>query len=230
MANFGALKTRVSKRVGLDTTASGNDDVLLGEYLNDAVREFLIKTKVHIDRGEISITSETDDSELSTNVLQVSNIYITGSDTRKVVPERVTADEIIYHRTIAPTTGITTRLYCLQGDNLFMFYPALAAGTTVTVYFVPKPSEMSSGAHDPSDPAFGGIPVQYHPVLEEYATWRMMEYDDSPQRVQQQEQRYLRMLVEARRAIRGQGGESLGRIRVGERRAYPFTESTDRGW
>ena len=232
MPNFGALKTRVSKRVGLSTTASGNDDVLLGEYLNDAVRKFLVETKVNVDRSAITVSAETDDSEMSSNVLQLVAIEITGTSGESLVPQRVDPEEILWHRRVTPSSGITTRKYALVGDNLFMWYPSLASGAVVTVYYVPKPTEMSDASHDPSNSTYGGIPIQYHDVLEEYATWKMLDYDDSPKRVAQTEQRYMRMMVEARRAIRGQGGQSLGKIpRIGGAPPYPLSSpSTDTGW
>lgn len=232
MATFGDLKTRVSKRVGLSTTASGNDDVLLGEYLNDAVRDVLIKTKVNTDRATISISTETDDSEMSTNVLQLITLTVTGgSDARITQPVQVDADTILRYRSVTPSTGVTTRLFALLGDNLFMWYPSLASGDTVTVYYVPKPTEMTTSGNDPSSATYGGIPVQYHPLLEEYAAWHMWEYDDNPQRARICEERYLRMLVEMRRAMRGQASESLGKIpSIGRLNTFPANPSTDMGW
>ena len=48
MSTFAQMKSNVSKELGLDETASGDEDVLLGRRLNQAVREFLIETRCYV--------------------------------------------------------------------------------------------------------------------------------------------------------------------------------------
>lgn len=220
------MKSRVSKRLGLDETASGSEDVLLAGYLNDAVRDFLIRTKCKVARGQLD-PEATDDANLSLNVLQLLNIRMVGSSGYDRVPIRTTADEILRMR--AATSSGSTRYYALQGNDLLMFYPDLAESDVVTVYYVPKPTEMSSGSHDPATDTYGGIPLEYHSALEEYAAWKMADYDDdsSSQMGVLYHAEYERLVRQTLKAVRGKGGRSLGRVVIGRRGPVRSSPSQD---
>jgi hypothetical protein len=223
------LKSRVSKTLGLDETASGQDDTVLGYELNDAVREFLLDTHVNVNRSETTIAAVEDDSEIGTPVLAITNILVTGSDSQVWLPERTNASEILRMRRAGSAVSGTARWYALQGNDLMMFYPSLAVGDVVTIYYVPKPTEMSSGSHDPSNETYGGIPVEYHPALIEYAKWKMADYDDdgSSQMGMVYQQQYERMVRKALKRMRNKGGRALGRAVVGVRRVQASHPSQD---
>jgi hypothetical protein len=221
------LKTRVSKTLGLDETASGADDTVLAYELNDAVRQFLLDTHCNVNRSETTIAAETDDSEIATSVMLILDIQVT-SGSVVGLPERTTPAEILRMR--RSSTGSTgARYYALQGNDLLMWYPALAVGDVVLTYYVPLPTEMSSGSHDPATETYGGIPVAYHPALIEYAKWKMADYDDdgSSQMGVVYQAEYERLVRKYRKAMRGKGGRSLGRAVVGRRPLLPSVPSQD---
>jgi hypothetical protein len=60
---------------------------------------------------------------------------------------------------------------------------------TLTVYYVPRPTPMSSDSHDPSNATYGGIPKEHHKALEFYALWQGADYDDDS--TSQQGDRYF---------------------------------------
>jgi hypothetical protein len=219
----------VSKTLGLDETVSSTDDTLLGYELNDAVREFLLDTHINVNRSETTIAAVEDDSEIGTPVLVMLDIQVTGTDSQVWLPQRTTPAEILRMRRSGSSTTGSTRWYAHNGNDMFMFYPSLAIGDVVTIYYVPKPTEMSSGSHDPSNETYGGIPVEYHPALIEYAKWKMADYDDdgSSQMGLLYQQQYERLVRKALRRKRLKGGRSMGRAVVGRSRAVPSQPSQD---
>jgi hypothetical protein len=214
----------------LDETAAGTDDTVLGYELNDAVRQFLLDTHCNVNRSETTIAAATDDSEIASSVLAIDNIQVT-SGSIVSVPVRVTPDEILEMRRASAATGSSGngRYYALQGSDLLMWYPALAIGDVVLTYYVPKPTEMSSGSHDPATETYGGIPVEYHPALIAYAKWKMADYDDdgSSQMGLVYKAEYDNLVKEVRKDMRGKGGRSLRRAQVGRRPVFPRVPSQD---
>jgi hypothetical protein len=229
LASFAVLKSRVSKVLGLDETAASNDDVLLGYELNDAVREFLIDTHINVNRSETEISTEEDDSEIGTPVLAIEDIQISGTSGDYQLPQRVTPAEILRMRRASPVVSGTARYYALQGNDLMMFYPSLQVGDIVMIYYVPRPTEMTSGSHDPAIETYGGIPVEYHPALIEYAKWKMADYDDdgSSQMGLVYQANYERLVRKCLQRKRRKGGRSLGRAVVGRQPVRPFSPSQD---
>jgi hypothetical protein len=230
MATFGTLKNRVNKRLGLDDTVGGTDDVLLGGFLNDAVRDFLIRTRININRAEVTTDTDTDDSELSGGVLAVNELYIQGGDGRTYSPIRTSPLQIIEWRRAGTAVGSpAVQHYALQGYDLFMWWPALAEGAIVIFYYVPRPTEMTLVGNDPFVEAFGGIPNEWHPALEMYAAWQMADVDDdaTSQMGLSYQRQYLLLCKDAQRAMRHKGGRSLGQIRIGRRGPFRYSNSQD---
>jgi hypothetical protein len=230
LATLTVLKSRVSKTIGLDETASGADDVMLGYELNDAVRDFLLRTHVNVNRSETVLDEDTDDSEIPDSVLAIQDLQIVNADAEIWLPQRTTPAEIMrMRRTAWGADSGTGRFYALNGSNLLMFHPALVEGDTILMYYVPKPTEMSSGTNDPASDTWGGIPVEYHPALVEYAKWKMADYDDdgSSQMGAVYQMNYERLVRKCLQRKRRKGGRSLGRAVVGRRPLSPSSPSQD---
>jgi hypothetical protein len=172
-----------------------------------------------------------DDSEIGTPVLVMLDIQITGTNGQISLPERTSPQEILRMRRAGSVSSGTTRWYAHNGNDMYMFYPSLAIGDVVTIYYVPKPTEMSSASHDPSNETYGGIPVEYHPALIEYAKWKMADYDDdgSSQQGLVYQANYERLVRKALRRKRLKGGRSLGRAVVGRQPFRPSVPSQDLG-
>jgi hypothetical protein len=227
LATFSILKSRVSKRLGLDETGSGTEDVLVGYELNDAVREVLLDLKINVNSSTMSLTAGQQNYELDAAILAINDMSITsGSYVYRL--ERTTPDEILRMRGASASTS-QVRFYALNGNDLLMVYPTPAAADVITILYVPRPTEMSSGSHDPSDETYGGIPVEYHNALIEYAAWKMADYDDdqSSQQGVMYQGNYENLLRKYKRRIRGKGGRSQGRAVVGRRPTVPHNPSQD---
>jgi hypothetical protein len=220
------MKTSVSGILGLDTTASGADDVELGKKLNDAVRDFLVRTHAKVSTATMTLTAGTGDYTLPVETLAIQDFA--GASTTRL--ERTSPAEILDRRRASSSTGTgaVNYLYALNGADLLMLYPTPGSADVLTIYYVPKPTEMT-GSNDPSNATYGGIPVEYHPALEEYAKWKMADYDDdsSSSMGMSYQAEYMRLVRDAKRNIRQRGGRTLGRVNVGRRPFVPSNRSQD---
>lgn len=222
MATFAQLKARVARRLGSFNVTDNATE--LGEHLNDAVRDVLLETGVKVTTATVSLTAGTVDYTLDAAVLRIKSV--TFDDNPDWVLEQVSPGEMdeLRGRGAASTSG---RLwyYALEGADLFMVYPAPSAAGTLNLRVVQKPTEMSSDAHDPSNVTYGGIPVEFHPALEEYALWKMADQDDdsTSDMGERYRQGYERWLTKIRRAVNVKGGTRRPRATLG-RRHVPAAE------
>ena len=216
MSTFAEMKSNVSKEIGLDETASGTEDVLLGRRLNQAVRQVLRDTHMLVATGTVTLTADTNDYELPTTSIALRNL--TNSD--DVPLDRVSVEEIHELRRATQATGSNVWKYAVNGANLLMIYPTPGSAEVLTMYYVPKPTEMSSGTNDPSSSTYGGIPVEYHDLIEFWAAYRMLLYDES-QRAKTFKDLYDKGIFEARRDMKRKGGRKLGPVRLVNRHRAP---------
>ena len=223
MSTFSVLKSNVSKELGLDETASGDEDVLLGRRLNQAVREFLIDTRIYVTTTTFTVGSENGTIDLQsgthmgsdTNILAIDQFV----DSNNVPFERVSVSEIDELRRASSTGSAGQRKYALAGANLLLIWPTPTPGDAYTIRYVPRPTEMSSAANDPSSVTYGGIPAEYHEALEFWAMWRMASYDDDTSSAQGDRYlgQYQLVVNRARKGAKMKGGRRQTPIRVGRR-------------
>ena len=227
MATLANLRTRVSAKLGLDTTAGGTDETLLDSWANEAVLDVLLKTGVYRSSATMTLTANTKDYTLPSEILAVDELYITGSNGDRPLT-RASTQDLLYMRRATSTSG-DVMFYAVNGANLLMVYPTPTAADTLTVYYTPRPTAMSSGAHDPSSTTYGGIPAEHHKAIEYYCLWQGGDYLDDQS--SSQGQRYLDLyekeLAKIRRAVRRKGGKRLGRATVGRRPVFVTHPSQD---
>jgi hypothetical protein len=230
MSTLADFRTNVAAVLGLENT-SGGDQPLIDKWLNQAVRDILLKTHTRVTSTSVT-PGAADDYTLATTVLAILEMYFTTSG-QKVPLEPASMSEIIRRRRGSPTAPSPARLYHLAGHDTLMFYPRPAAADSLTMYYVPRPTAMSSGTDDPSTNTWGGIPVEYHEAIEFYALWRGADYDDdaSSQVGIAYQAQYEKKLVEIRKAMRRKGGTRLAPAVVGRRRTRmePTVPSQDIG-
>jgi hypothetical protein len=226
MSTFAELKSNISKELGLDETASGNDDVLLGRRINQAIRQVLIDLQLYVITASISLTASTNEYQLPAALTAdpLAILKLVNSD--NVPLERVSVEEIHDLRRGAVATGSNVYRYAVNGANLLMLYPTPSAAGTLTAYYVPTPTVLT-GTDDPSGATFGGIPVQYHDLIEYWAMWRMarrMKHEPSSFGLTYK-QEYDQAVFGARKSIRKLGGRKLGPVRRGRRLSVPSDPS-----
>lgn len=177
MPTLTTFRTNVSKTLGLENT-TGGDQTQIDGYLNEGVLEILRQTNVYVDKGTMSLTPAVTDYTLDSGIMRILSLYITGSDSRVYWLEHVSLETLLDMRRRNTDLTDTVRYFALAGSNTFVVYPTPASADTITIYYVPYPTAMSDGAHDPSNATYGGIPREYHRGIELYALWRLADLND----------------------------------------------------
>lgn len=216
--NLADIRTVAEAKIGLDDTAAGAEEALIDRWANEAVRDVLRRTRVVISSTTLT-PAQAQYADLPTTYLEV--VGVVNAD---LVPlTRVDfATMLGYYRANATLSGDTSRYFALEGQRLYL-YPQSTG--VLTVYYVPKPTEMSSGTHDPSNSTYGGIPVQHHKALEYYVLWQAADYADDPssQMGELYRQEYERSLMRVRKSQRRMGGTRPPRIKLG---GWPLARSS----
>ena len=227
MSTFSVLKSNVQQELGLDTTASSDEDVLLGRRLNQAVREFLLDTRCYIASSTFTAVADQKDYDLQTgdfiggtgtnvSVLAIDQLI----DSNNIPLARKNVSEIDEYRRASATTATSgQRNYALDGANLLMLWPTPSTAEVFTLRYIPRPTEMSSSAHDPSDPTYGGIPAEYHEALEKWTCWWMASYDDDTSSNQGDRYfgQYQLVASKARKWMKRKGGRRQAPVKLGRR-------------
>ena len=225
------LHTNAAKILGLDSeTASSGDQVLVTFYANEAVRQVLIETKCRVTSQSLTPGANADYT-LAASVLEIVDWTTTASG--DIYPlERASVAEILRLRRATATTGTPTRFYALAGHDTVMFYPTPAAADTFTTYYIPLPTEMTTGANDFSTNTYGGIPVSLYPCVENYVLWKCADADDDASSEMGQRYRalYREAIVNARRHLSRRGGYRPAPARVNPRRRLLVPHSNSADW
>lgn len=214
MANLTALRLRVSRKLSLDQTTGGEEETAVTEWLNEGVVEVLLETHCTVSKGTTALTSGTGDYELDTDILAVHKII----DSSNVPLERVTEAEIDEFRRASASGSSSVQRYAVAG-NMLMVWPTPNSAATLTVYFVPRPTPMSTGTHDPSDATYGGIPSEYHKGIELYALWQAADYDDDTSANQGDRYfgQYSAWVNKIRKNLKLKGGQRMPGLNTGRR-------------
>lgn len=217
MSTLAELRENVSLELGLDQTASSDEETLLTRRLNQGVVEVLKKTHCYVKTAAFALSADTDEYEAPADLLATKSFIDSGN----IPLDRVSVEEIHDLRRGTPATGSSSiSKYALNGANLFMFYPTPTANGTLTLYYVPAPANpMDSADDDPSSVTYGNVPVDYHDLIEYWACYRMAMYDDDTS--SQVGQVYLQLfnqgVAAARAEIQRRGGRKLGPVRIPRR-------------
>ncbi len=193
--NRGQLKTRVARMAGM--TIGSSDDVidetqLLEELANEAVLDILARTKVHVRRAEVVLTTGISEFDLDASILRVWNI-VRGTE----------------ELTEQPLHSLDSNGYAFAGYNRLVVGQA-GTGETAILDYTPRPTAMTTDADDPSSQAFGNIPKEHHIAIVNYMLWHASDKAGDAQ--VQRGERY-RAMYEGQDGMAGPG-TNLGRIKA----------------
>lgn len=223
--NLGQLRTAIAEELGMNAT---DDLIKINRWINDAIRDISFETAINVDKASMTLTSGTADYTFSTSILRTLKVYGTvDADGHEL--ERLTLDDLISRQQIDTAVSSPAKYYAVRGRSIFL-YPTPGSNETLKLVYVPRPTELSADADDPSTISFGGIPVEHHYAIECYALWRAAKFDDdlSSQIGQNYLLDYQRELSKIRRNLRRNGGDRNPRLFVNtrrNRRAYPTDNS-----
>lgn len=205
-----ALCLAVSDKTGLSDASGTADRTFLTRVANRAVREVLLDTRPYVVAGTITLTSGQTEYQLETalgsNILSLEGYVQTSDAVRSLTV--VTEQELLERRQQSPAGG-PARRFTLVGNNLLIVDPEPGDGETWTVYYVPYPTEMSSGSHDPSNTTYGGIPAELHRCLEAYMLMEAYERLHDQEVAEIWRVRYDKEVHLARKRLRRRAGRRL---------------------
>lgn len=219
MAVLSDLQTEVAEEIG--SINATDDATKINRALNRGVRDILRRTHCYVTSMTLT-PGATADYTLTSSVLSI--VAIDSADSL----ERVPVQEILRLRNQS-TSSSPARKYALAGATTLMWWPTPAATDTMTVYYVPAPTAMSSASHDPSSITYGGIPEDYHELIARYAMARLASFDDDASSAQgaRYREEYEKGLKEMKAQLVRRGGVRLGRAVLGRRTTVPHNNSTD---
>lgn len=209
------FRRRVSKTLGIENTTSG-DQTEIDEAVNEGVLDILRISNVTVEKGTTTLTADVEDYTLDTDILRIIDLYVTGSDSRTYSWEQLAVPELLRLRRTNSDLTDTVRYYALAGSSTLLVYPTPSTADEVTIYYVPRPTEMTDAAHDPSTATYGGIPREFHRGIELYALWRMADLNDDVSSEQGERYRalYEKFAAEINRDTSRKGGARMPQART----------------
>ena len=223
MATLETLRRTVGRKTGMEYSAAGTDRDLIDSWCSEAVREILIRTHCYTAATTVETTADEWQYDLSSNVMVVKLIWRDGETSDMV---RVAPDEIIeLRRSNSTSSSDSSLMWAMVGTNMLMFHPTPTSVFTVSLVYVPRPTELSFDTHDPSNPAYGGIPVEYHKAIELWALSNASDHEHEGRT--QSGQKYLvefeAYIARIKAGVNRKGGR-LPAARVGRARR-PITDN-----
>jgi hypothetical protein len=221
MATLADFHTAAAAELGLDTNSSlsGDDAARVTQLANRAVLDILIKTKCRVREMSLNLTAGKDAYSLDTDVLVMLELWASDANGNERVLEPMALDEINTRRLYGDLATPPVSYYTLQGSDLLIVFPTPDSGGTLKGQYVPRPTAMSAAGNDPSTTTYGGIPSEYHDLIEEYIFYYAARGDDhqGSARGNQYLARYLQRIQEMRRELLRKRGNRLPIARVGRR-------------
>jgi hypothetical protein len=167
MATLEHLRRTVGRKSGMDYSNAGVDRDLIDTWINEGVREVLLRSHCYTAASVLETTADEWQYDLSTNIMVIKLIYRSSEDSPM---ERVAPEEILDLRRATGTgSDATTLRWALEGANMLLLWPTPTSAYDINIVYVPKPAEMSANEHDPSSGTYGGVPVEYHKAIELWA-------------------------------------------------------------
>lgn len=210
MATLENFRTVVAAKMSMNDTAGSDECNLIDGWVNEGVVDVLLKTRCYVDKSTTSLTAGVNDYDLDTDILQV--LKMLASDGRELEP--ITFMEMNQLRELG-VTDTPGRKFALAGANIFMVYPTPTSAETLTFYYIPRPTTLSTSGESPTF-----VPTEFHKAIEFYVLWQAGDYTDDASSAQGERYRlqYLQTLADARRLVTTKGGARLAPARPGRRR------------
>jgi len=206
------LRLIVSSVIGLDNSAGSNEQQLMDKWANDAVLWILVRTKARVLVGTFDLTAGSKDYDIDPEMLLLLKIIMPdGTPCREESPER------IYERRSTQSANYSgSYCYAFDGSNLLMFYPTPGSNDQLTTYFVPRPDKMTASTDDPSLAQWGGIPAEWHKLIEKYMLAEAADYDDDQSAAQgtRYRQELEMLLTQFKKANSRKGGRVMPRFEI----------------
>lgn len=217
--NLADFRARISGAVGISNVASSTEQGLIDDWVNEGIVDFLARTKMHVRTAALSLTADQYIYELDTEILAMKGLWIAPASGTNYVLDPRSVEDILYMRTLV-TPGYPPMYYALEGQNILMLHPAPQSSSDVLhIMYVPRPTALSATSDAPSSTANGGIPSEFHPVIEDYAKWKAADFvdDESTKNGQEYLQSYLAGVTNAKMLVNKKAGVRMAGVKWGRR-------------
>ncbi len=220
---LGTLRSRVGNALNIagGGTAAGTELDLLDGYINEAVEQILLRSKVNKKTATVALTDGVGDYTLDPVMLAFDDMWIAAAQSPGWTPMLYPVDsyDIRAMRNTSSVIASPSTYYAFEG-NVIMLYPTPTTGDVLHIVYVPRPTPMTATGNDPSIAPYGEIPSEFHPLIEAYAKWKMADYADdaSSQLGQSYMQEYEQGLDRMKGLLAKKGGIRTGYAKVGNRR------------
>lgn len=226
MTDLAGFRTEVSSVLGLDNTASSDEQSLIDGWVNEAVTVICERSGCNATLGTMTFTANQNNYTLDTDILSIIDGYVT-SGTTDYELIRTTPAEIIRWRRNSSPSGPSRYFYAVAGFSTMMVYPTPTSADTVTLLYVARPATLSASSDTPSE-----IPTEYHWLVTTYAKMRGGDYDEDQssaqgQRYRQEFEEGLKMF---KRALSLKGGHRLAPALVPPRRRRIIHDPSTSPW
>lgn len=214
----GDLIRHTALELGLDQTVAGEEQLLMIDWADEAVRDVLMETRCTITTATPSLTASLGDYSWATLIgssfLEILNIQGTYAGNKRKL-SRVSIEDILDRR-LATAANDVPRYFAAEGDT-FLIYPAPGSGVTLTVYYIKQPTAMDTDARDFTTATYGGIPIYAAHAVLQYMLWRGARHDEKrvPHTPAQYRQFYDDELKRVRKRVRRSGGRMLAPMQAG---------------
>lgn len=193
---------RVSRTTGLSQAASHPERQLMIDWYNEAVDQFLVETKMVAKTVNMAVTSGQGDYTLDPTIISMKDLYYVPASGQGFMMIPVDETEISERRLLQGSPALLPERYALAGSNVLMIWPTPTSSSDAIhgLYVAHAASAMSADAHSPDTAVYGGIPVEWHPVLLDYVLWQAaaVAKDELSQAGSLYQQRWMAGLVRAK--------------------------------
>ena len=224
--NRGQLIARVTRKLSLDPTVSGEDYLLVAAMLNEAVTEVLLRTHIYLQLVDCALTAGVAEYRMDSAVLAIENQRGT-TPAGQGQPEIISTAEMIARQSTNVQNAGWRRALSFEG-NLITVNPTPDTSESLRFWAVLQPSPMTDDSHDPSNLTYGGIPVP-HRQLEYYCLWQLSEDVEKtvpmrPQDYMQQFQQECKLMSDRKHHI---GGRQIAPASIGYPTAKQVPQRND---
>ena len=212
---------RASRTLGISQAASGAERQLLIDWYNEAVDQFLTETKMVQKTLKLAMTANQGDYTIDDQIISMKDLNYVPSGQQGWLMIPCDETEIIQRRLLQSAVAMAPQRYALAGSNTIMIWPTPSSSADYVhgLYVSHPTTAMSADAHSPDTSTYGGIPVEWHPVLLWYVFWQaaMLTKDEASGAGQAFEQRWMAGLQRAKMRQAKKLGVRVPRARVGPR-------------
>lgn len=217
---------RVTHAVGIDAatanSATSAEYALFLSWLNEGVVQFLRKTKVYKKTAAMALTVDEEDYAIDSDILAFEDVTYTPSGGSARSLTQIDSWQIRDMRLPTNTLASDPAYYAYEGQSILLYPTPRSSSDSLHILYVPRPTALSTTAHDPTAAAYGGIPSEYHYAIEAYVKWKAGEHanDKASGNGQSWKQEWESAVVDTRVSEIRKAGMRIGSVNLGRGRDW----------